>query len=72
MPEPMILHTNLRNNMGEWTDAECAIQGAMDDVETMGADPLLTDAVTLLGSARQKVAMWILAEAERQAAKAGA
>lgn len=38
------------------TPAELAIRGAIQAVEEVGVDPLLTDAVVLLGLAREKVA----------------
>lgn len=38
------------------TPAEKAIRDAIDEVELIGADPLLTDAVVLLGQALNKVA----------------
>ena len=41
------------------TDAEQAICAAIDAVESVGADPWLTDAVVLLGSARNKVADYV-------------
>lgn len=41
------------------TPAELAIRRAMDAVEAVGADPLLTDAVILLDQARQKVADYV-------------
>lgn len=39
--------------------AETAIRNAMLAVEDMAADPLLTEAVTLLGQAREKVADYV-------------
>jgi len=41
------------------TPAEIAIRAAVDAVEKAGADVLLTDAVILLGQAREKVADFI-------------
>lgn len=41
------------------TDAELAIREAMLAVEEAGAHPLLTDAVVLLGEAKDKVADWV-------------
>jgi hypothetical protein len=52
---------NLRNQMLEWVPAEHAIHNAMQAVEAMPADVRLTEAVTLLGGARQKVAQFIIA-----------
>ena len=40
----------------EWTEAEHAISRAVELVELVGAHPLLTDAVVLLGRAKDKVA----------------
>lgn len=39
--------------------AELAIRNAIVVVEEAGADPLLTDAVVLLGEAKEKVADWV-------------
>ncbi len=39
-----------------WTTAEAAITTAMEAVENAGASLALTDAVTLLGKARNRVA----------------
>jgi hypothetical protein len=41
------------------TPAELAIRAAVDAVEHAGAHPLLTDAVVLLGEAREKVADFV-------------
>lgn len=41
------------------TPAELAIREAMRIVEDAGADPLLTDAVVLLGQAKEKVADFV-------------
>jgi len=41
------------------TPAERAIQLAVDEVEKIGADPILTDIVTTLGNAREKLADFI-------------
>lgn len=41
------------------TPAERAITAAMEAVEEAGAHPLLTDAVILLGQARDKVADFV-------------
>lgn len=48
-------HPNQRNQMNDWTPAERMIHDAVQEVEKMGANPLLTDAVILLGQARDKV-----------------
>lgn len=41
----------------QWmTEAELAILRAMQEVERVGGSPALTDAVTLLGQARERVA----------------
>jgi hypothetical protein len=45
-----------RARMDHWTEAEHAIQDAIDAVERVGADVRLTDAVVLLGAARDSVA----------------
>lgn len=45
-----------RVRIDQWTDAERAIQTATDEVEKLGADARLTEAVILLGQARDKVA----------------
>ena len=42
-----------------YTPAELAIRKAMDAVEEMPADPRLTDAVVLLGQAKDKVADFV-------------
>jgi hypothetical protein len=41
------------------TPAELAIRSAIDAVEVVGADVLLTDAVILLQQAREKVADYV-------------
>jgi hypothetical protein len=48
-----------RNRMDFWSPGECAIQGAVNVVEGMGADVRLTDAVILLGKAREAVADFV-------------
>lgn len=45
-----------RHRMDQWTEAELAIYGAMQEVEKMGASLQLTDAVVLLGAAKDAVA----------------
>lgn len=47
------------------TPAENAIRAAVDAVETLGAHPLLTDAVIMLDKAREKVADYIEGPGER-------
>lgn len=42
--------------MQQWSPAERAIQEAVDEVERAGASVALTDAVVLLGKARERVA----------------
>lgn len=41
------------------TPAEKAITTSMQEVESAGCDPLLTEAVTLLSQAREKVADYV-------------
>lgn len=48
-----------RNRIDQWTPAETAIYNATQAVEQAGAHPLLTDAVVLLGQAREKVADFV-------------
>lgn len=48
-----------RISMDKWTPAERAIYDATQVVEQAGAHPLLTDAVILLGKAREKVADYV-------------
>lgn len=48
-----------RHRVDQWSEAEHAIQYALDVVERAGADVRLTDAVILLGAARQAVADYI-------------
>ena len=38
---------------------EIAIMGTVDNIEGLGADLLLTEAVLLLGRAREKIADWL-------------
>jgi len=45
--------------MDQWTEAERAIQAAVDAVERAGADVRLTDACNLLWEARQSVADYV-------------
>lgn len=46
--------------MLDWTPAEHAIYNAMQEVEKMPADVIMTDAVTLLGEALEKVNQFVL------------
>lgn len=55
---------NLRPNAAEWTPAESSIDIARRVVEAAGCSPALTDAATLLGYARNKVAEHVIAERE--------
>lgn len=48
-----------RSRMDLWHDAERAIHDAVQAVERAGAHPLLTDAVVLLGLAKEKVADFV-------------
>lgn len=48
-----------RHDLTRWTPAERAINDAVQEVEKAGADARLTDAVTLLQQARQKVADFV-------------
>lgn len=48
-----------RNQMRQWCEAERAIHEAVQAVERMPADVRLTDAVILLGKARDKVADFV-------------
>lgn len=48
-----------RNKLDELTPAEKAIYDAIQEVEKVGADVLLTDAVILLGQAKDKVADYV-------------
>lgn len=48
-----------RSNLQTMTPAELAIREAMLAVEKAGAHPLLTEAVTLLGQAKDKVADYV-------------
>lgn len=48
-----------RNQMLSWVPAEKIIHEAVQEVEKMGADPLLTDAVVLLSQAKSKVADYV-------------
>lgn len=48
-----------RINMAEWTDAEKAIQNAVNEVEKVGADIRLTNIVVMLGEARSLLADYV-------------
>jgi hypothetical protein len=48
-----------RANTQTMTKEELAIQNLVWEIEKLGADPLLTDAVVLLGQARDKLSDWI-------------
>lgn len=48
-----------RNQLDQLTPAETAIHQAIQAVEAVGAHPLLTDAVILLGQAKDKVSDYI-------------
>lgn len=54
-----------RSFIPEWTAAEFAISNAMEEVEELGADVLLTEAVVLLGKAKDKVADYIEREGKQ-------
>jgi hypothetical protein len=47
-----------RNCRDLWIPAEKAIQDTVDLVEGLGAHPALTEAVILLGQARDKISDW--------------
>ena len=57
-----------RAEMTKWTTAEKAIYDAMQAVEAMPADVRLTDAVVLLGAARDSVADYVDGIKKRRAA----
>jgi hypothetical protein len=48
-----------RNQINRWTAAERLIDAAVQEVEAVGADVRLTDAVNLLQAARESVADYI-------------
>lgn len=48
-----------RNDINLHSQAEKAIRQAIFEVEAAGADPRLTDAVVLLGQAKEKVADFV-------------
>lgn len=55
-----------RNKLDKYTPAELAIRDAIQVVEAVGADPLLTEAVILLGRAKDKVADYVDRELARR------
>ena len=55
-------NTNLRCNMENWTREEVFIYNTIQDVEKLGADPILTDVVIHLNKAKQALATWIVKE----------
>jgi hypothetical protein len=61
-----------RNQVNQWTDAERKIQDAVEAVEYMPADVRLTDAVVLLGAARNLVADYVDGVTPKQRALANA
>lgn len=58
-----------RNRIDLYTSAEKAIRAAILEVEEMGAHPILTEAVGLLGNAQNKVADFVELEPAREAEK---
>jgi hypothetical protein len=62
------MDTRPRNRMDLWTPAELAIYNAMREVEKMGADVSLTNAVVLLSQAQNHVADFIDQHSEKLAA----
>ena len=58
----MYKNTQRKNYLYLLTPAETAIVRAMEAVESVGADPRLTDAINLLSSAKDKVAEYIDSE----------
>lgn len=59
LPDPATLGVPRRACLDRMTPAERAISDAIQAVEAIGADPLLTDAVVLLGQAKSKVADYV-------------
>ena len=55
-----------RADMQRMTPAELSIFKAMQEVEEVGCDPLLTDAVCFLQDARNKLADYIDREIEKK------
>lgn len=60
-PKPSSAYPDIprRAYMPEWTEAEHAIRAAVQAVEDMPGHVLLTDAVVLLGQAKDKVADYV-------------
>lgn len=54
-----------RNRIDQYTAAELAIREAMLKVEAAGCDPLLTEAITLLDKAKERVADYVDREETR-------
>ncbi len=48
-----------RNRMDHWSPGETAIWELKQKVEHLGAHPLLTDVVVLLGQAQERLADWV-------------
>lgn len=48
-----------RHCIDQLTPVEKTVFNAIGEVENLGADPLLTDAVVLLGQVRDKLADWL-------------
>ena len=59
-----------RNDMRRWIPAEKAIHDAVQAVEEVGAHPLLTDAVVLLGQAKDKLGDYVDSVGETEALRA--
>jgi hypothetical protein len=57
---------NNRNRMDLWLPSELAIQKAVDEVEKLGADVKLTDAVIMLSKVKELVSDYIEAHPESQ------
>lgn len=58
--------TIIRNNMRDWTPEEKEIQDLVWKIEALGADPLLTQVVILLGDARIKLGEWAVQETKKE------
>lgn len=71
--QPFIMSTNWkpprRCDINQATPAELFIRAAITEVEMVGADPRLTDAVNLLDAAREAVADYIEGVRKRRAVK---
>lgn len=48
-----------RNQLDKCIPEENAIREVINKIEVLGAHPLLTECVTLLGDAREKLADWV-------------